>query len=132
MKKNNPKILIIDDEELITRTFTNFLKKRGMDVFIAKNNEEALAITRESDMDVIISDIRMPGYNGIETIHQIGQLLESQRRQRPPVIFITGYSDKTLEEEARQLGCAEFFYKPFENKNMLEAIDKCVSMNKGR
>lgn len=119
-----PKILVIDDEELITKTFSRFLEKRGLDVLIAKRNEDAIAFVEENDFDVIISDIRMPGQDGVQTIRQIEKVLESQKRKRPPVIFITGFSDKNMEAEAKKLDHVAFLYKPFESEELLSAINR--------
>lgn len=118
------KILVIDDEELITKTFCNLLEKQGLDVLIAKRNEDAIVLIEENDFDLIICDIRMPGQNGVQTIREIEELLESQKRKKPPVIFITGYFDKGLEDEAKKLGCIAFLYKPFDIEELLDAVSK--------
>ncbi len=118
------KILVIDDEELIVRTFCNLLEKKGLDVLIAKRNEDAIVLIEENDFDVIICDIRMPGQNGVQTIRGIEKFLELQKRKKPPVIFITGYLDKELENEAKELGCIAFLYKPFGTEELLDAINR--------
>ena len=118
------KILVIDDEELITRTFCNLLEKKGLEVLIAKRNEDAIALVEESNFDMIISDIRMPGENGVQTIREIKKMLELQKRKKPSVIFITGYSDNKLEDEAKELGCVAFLYKPFESEELFSAINR--------
>ena len=120
------KILVIDDEELITRTFCKLLEKEGLEVLVAKRNEDAIVFAEEEDFDLIISDIRMPGQNGIQTIRQIEKLLVLQNRKKPPVIFITGFTDKKLEDEAKRLGCTAFLYKPFESEDLLNAINRSL------
>lgn len=118
------KILVIDDEDLIVRTFTKFLEKKGMEVEVTKRYENALIYVEEDDFDVIISDIRMPGQNGVETIRQIKKIIEKQKKKQPAVIFITGFTDKEVEKEAKKIGCVEFLYKPFEAEELIKAIEK--------
>jgi DNA-binding response OmpR family regulator len=75
MKK---KILVIDDEELLTKTFALLLGKRNYEVRVASRYEEALSIIEKEDYDLILSDIRMPGKNGVETLLEIQTLLEQK------------------------------------------------------
>jgi CheY-like chemotaxis protein len=63
--KYERKILIVDYEELITRTLSKLLQKKGYEAYIGNNSEEALVIIEEENMDLIISDIRMPNIDGI-------------------------------------------------------------------
>jgi len=119
-----PKILVIDDEELITRTFSRFLEQKGFDVFTAKRNEDALAFIEEDDFDVIVTDIRMPGQNGFQAIQQIEKILDEQGRKKPSVIYITGFADKSVEAEIKKSDHVDFLYKPFESEKLLDAIKR--------
>ena len=62
------KILVIDDEELIIRSLTKLMESKGYEVVVAKRGQDAIVIAEEEDFDVIVSDIRMPGVNGIEAV----------------------------------------------------------------
>ena len=70
------KILVIDDEELIIKSLSKLLEKNGYEVFIAKNGQDAIAMTEEEIFDFIVADIRMPGMNGVETTKSIYKILE--------------------------------------------------------
>ncbi len=118
------KILIIDDEELIIKTFAKFLEKKGLEVTVAKRYEDAMIFVEEEDFDIIVCDIRMPGQNGVETVKGIKDLLKSKKRKEPAIIFITGFADKELEAEAKKSGCVAYLYKPFETTAFLNAIEK--------
>jgi len=80
----------------------------------------------EDDFDAIISDIRMPGKNGVETVTLIKEIIEKQNRKMPAIIFITGFSDKESKKEAKKLNYAGFLYKPFDSQELLNAIKKGI------
>ena len=107
------KILIIDDEELVVRSLSNALKRSGYEVMFAKRSEDAIVMVEEEDFDLIISDIRMPGLNGIETVQKIFESLKARGINKVPTIFITGYADEKLEAEAKNLNPKAYIYKPF-------------------
>ena len=117
------KILVIDDEELLTRTFARLLEKKNYDVMVASRPEDALVMAEEETFDLILCDIRMPGRNGVETIREI-QLLQSKENKSPvPVIFLTGFSDSKLEQEAKTLNPVAYIFKPFDTLKLLELIE---------
>jgi len=120
------KILIIDDEELIIRSLAKLLDKNGFEVFVAKKGDDALVFVEDCDYDFIISDIRMPGINGIEVIKSIFDVCVSAKRKKPKVIFITGFADEKLEKEAKKLNCAAYLYKPFDSHQLLEVLRRSI------
>jgi CheY-like chemotaxis protein len=123
MKKT---ILVIDDEELLTRTFARLLEKKGYEVLVATHSEDALAMAEEEDFDLILCDIRMPGRNGVETIREIRRLRRESGRIQPPVIFLTGFADEKLEREAQALDPVAYVFKPFDTAKLLEAVESTV------
>ena len=118
------KILIIDDEELITKSLLKLLKGEGYVVSVARNGEEAIERVREMDFDLIISDVRMPEMDGIETIKQIRALLERLGKVLPPEVLITGYADADKYDEGMELEVADYLYKPFDNVEFLQVVKK--------
>jgi CheY-like chemotaxis protein len=71
-------------------------------------------------LDLIVCDLRLPGINGIEAINRIKQYLKDRNRPDVPVIFITGYTESELYQEAKQLG--RVFAKPFDTEDFLSGI----------
>jgi CheY-like chemotaxis protein len=121
------KILVIDDEELIIKSLIKLLEKNGFEVFVAKNGRDALAMTEEEHFDLIITDIRMPGVNGVETIDAIFQSLTKTDTPKPPVIFITGYADESIKNKALTLKPLAYIYKPFDIPDLVNTVKKAVT-----
>ena len=121
MKK---RILVVDDEEILTVTFVKLLETAGYGVLVASRGEDAVVMVEEDDFDLIICDIRMPGQDGVKTIQQIRNL---RGKKEIPVIFVTGYADEVLEKEANRLDPIAYIYKPFDAFKLLDLIKKAVS-----
>ena len=118
--------LVIDDEELIIKSLSKLLEKNGFEAFIAKNGQDALVMVEEEDFNLIISDIRMSGLNGIEAVKGIYEILQKKDISKPPVIFITGYADKESEQEANALNPIDYIYKPFDISKLVDLIKKTI------
>lgn len=120
MKK---KILVIDDEELLTRTFARLLERKNYDVLIASRPEDALAMVEAEEFDLVLCDIRMPGKNGVETMREIRALQDQKGKPPVPVIFLTGFADTRLEAEAETLHPVDYIFKPFDTIKLLELVE---------
>lgn len=120
------RILIIDDEELVVRSLSNALKKSGYDVMFAKRSEDAIIMVEEEEFDLIISDIRMPGLNGVETMRLVFEYLKDRNVNKVPTIFITGYADEKLETEARSLNPKAYIHKPFDLEDFLKRVKEAL------
>lgn len=116
------KILVVDDDKMVTYALRNLLTKKGYSAITSQDGHEALdKIIKEGDFDLIVCDIKLPGINGLETIEKIQQHLKDNNKPNVPVIFITGYTDTDLHIKAKELG--RVFFKPFENREFLESIE---------
>ncbi|HNV86701.1 MAG TPA: response regulator [Candidatus Omnitrophota bacterium] len=116
------KILIIDDEELIVQTLARVLEKNRYDVLIAKTGNDAIVMAEEEDFDLIISDVRMPGMNGVETCRSVLEVIKAKKRKDVPLIFITGYADEAIETKAKALSPRAYIYKPFDYAEFLTNV----------
>jgi DNA-binding NtrC family response regulator len=109
--KNMKKILLVDDEPAILTVLELLLNKFGYIVIPKSNAESALFLIREGvNVDLIITDYRMPGMNGVEFIRQLRSILPSV-----PVLMLTG--DTTVKIEPR-LGVFELINKPVAGKEL--------------
>lgn len=117
--KQGQKILLVEDEVLIALFMEMELKKKGY--FVCGKvitGEEAFAFTKREKPDLILMDIRLAGtIDGIEAAILIKEVSDV------PIIFMTGYPDKIMEDRARKLKPLEYFIKPVRIKDLTDAID---------
>ncbi len=113
------KILVADDEQNLRRVLTALLRREGHDVVQAANGSEA--IERLADVDVVITDLRMPGADGME-------VLRTAARNHPhvPVIMITAYGSVGQAVEAIKAGAFDYIEKPFEQEAIRIIIEKAI------
>lgn len=102
-----PQVLIIDDDEVVGRSFDRVLTKQGYGVSTALSGEEALNKIDDNTYDVVFTDIKMPGIDGLEVAERI-----MDRCPWTPVVVITGYGTEENEAKARVLGTSGFVRKP--------------------
>ena len=118
------KILVIDDEELVTESLKKLLSKSGYEVQIARSGTEAVERVKATDFDLIVSDIRMPDMDGVQALTKIREYLKEEGKPAMPEILITGYASKENLEGAKNLGVADYLYKPFNIRDFLEIVKK--------
>jgi len=113
------KILVADDEQNLRRVLAALLRREGHDVVQAASGLEA--IDRLADVDIVITDLRMPGADGME-------VLRSAAKHHPhvPVIMITAYGSVGQAVEAIKAGAFDYIEKPFEQEAIRVIIDKAI------
>ena len=94
------KILVIDDEELITKSLLKLLSAEGYNATVVRSGKEAVEKVQEDDFNLIISDVRMSEMDGIKTIKEIRTYLKKLNKESIPEILITGYADREKYEAA--------------------------------
>ena len=109
-KAHSGRILVVDDEASLREVLTIMLQREGYDVETAADGAQAQALLRESDFDLIISDIKMPKVSGLK-------LLRFVREHAPEtmMIMITAFSTSEEAVEAMKLGAFDYITKPFRN-----------------
>ncbi len=115
------KILIIDDEEGIRRVLSIILTQVGYSVLCAANGEEGLAVFERERPSVVITDIKMPGVDGIDVLRAVKDKGEGQE-----VIVITGHGEMDLAIEALKLQASDFINKPISNDALLLAVERAL------
>jgi two-component system chemotaxis response regulator CheY len=117
------KILFVDDSESI-REIVNFtLENEGYDVLLSDNGKNALEHLNGQEINLIITDLRMPEMNGIELIRAIRQ---QHKYQRTPILFLTTESQTEKKMEAKDAGATGWIVKPFVPAKLLAAISKVI------
>ena len=119
------KILVVDDEEILTKTFTRLFEKAGYEVSAARNGRDALVMTEEEPFDLVVCDMRMPGINGVDTVKAI-RASGSGKNGSLPVIFVTGFADEATMAQAQLLKPLAYLYKPFDSFEILNFIKNSV------
>ena len=104
-------VLVVDDNEDIREIFTAFLTHLGAVVTTAENGREGLAALNGLRADVILSDIAMPGIDGLEFIRHV-RARPGEADQRTPAIAITGFAQREDRERALRSGYDAFIAKP--------------------
>ena len=111
------KILVIDDEKPTLSMFKLFLTAYGYEVHTAENGEQGLTVFKAILPEIVFTDLKMPGMDGIEVLRQIRQL-----NPRSQVIIITGHGDMEKALEALDLDASDFINKPVERKALNSAL----------
>jgi adenylate cyclase len=116
-------LMVVDDEEGMRRSLKRVLAKDGYDVILAQNGEEALSIVRNNghNIETVISDYRMPGIDGLETLVEIGRINMDITR-----IMLTGYATMASAIQAVNEGIDGFLTKPFENEELRAKVKECT------
>ncbi|MFC1674882.1 response regulator [Candidatus Omnitrophota bacterium] len=116
-------ILVIDDDELILGTLKRLLRGEGYGVSTAQSGQEAIEKIKNVNYNLIITDIRMPGLDGVETIKQIRKSLSELGKDHIPELVITGYDSEDNRQKTGDLKVAGFLTKPFDLKELLSNIE---------
>ena len=123
-EKNKNKIitiLIAEDENNIRIGLGKLFTSSGYRCLLAENGEQAYKMFMRESVDVIVSDIKMPGLNGLELLEKINQL------QVPiPIIFITGHGSIEMAVETMQKGAYDFMLKPIDVVKLEKMIEKLL------
>jgi len=128
-KKSNsirlPKILLVEDETRLRKVLKKVLIAEGYDVIACASAEKAIVEFKNQKCDLIISDLVMPGMNGI-------QLLKKAKRIKPDVkmIVITAYGSYETAQQALKLGVYDYIEKPFNLNDLRMNIKKVLKLKK--
>lgn len=118
-------ILIVDDEEDLTWSISKTLARHDKDFAVrcAHNGDEAMEILARQPFDVVISDIRMPGRDGLQLLHEI-----NNRFPRTKVIIMTAYGSHETRTQIAAKGGTFYLEKPFEIRSLRKLIYEALDM----
>ena len=114
-----PKVLIVDDDRALVLALTTRLRAVGMEVVGSSDAHEAASLAMSERPDVILLDVHMPHYNGLE-FHEC--LSYTERGRRIPVIYLSGSTNFSERQAAISQGAKAFLTKPYELQVVLAAI----------
>ncbi len=119
----NPRVLIIDDERNIRRTFQMVLTSEGFAVDTAESGEQGLEKLGAERPDVVVLDVRLPGLDGLEVLKRL-----HADDPELPVIMISGHGTIATAVEATRLGAFDFVEKPLSKERLLVAIRNALDV----
>src|SRR5665811_1494818 len=102
------KVLVVDDDAVVGKSFNRVLTRdKGYVVITAQSGAEALEKMRTQKYDLVFTDIKMPGMDGVELAAEV-----KARQPWTPVVIITGYGTTANEARAKEVGVSDFMRKP--------------------
>lgn len=121
------RILLVDDDPGVRGLLVCVLRAQGHETAEAENGVKALEFLEESDTDLIVSDLRMPGMSGLA-------LLELVKKRVPhiPIILVTAYASPETTIDAVQLGAFDYLSKPFRTDVLVSVVERALAAGKDR
>lgn len=116
----DPNILIVDDDTAIREAMREFVEMSGYQTFTAASAEDAIEILKENNVEVVITDILLPGMNGLELTDRIRKFHDAD------IIVMTGYSGDYSYEEAISKGASDFVFKPVKFEELLLRLKRVL------
>ncbi len=113
------RVLVVDDDPLVRETVEELLEDHGIQATVVGDGDAALVAAEEVEFDVVLSDIRMPGRDGMEILPELRDL-----RPATPVILMTGFASIDSAVEAMRAGAFDYLTKPFKSEAMLTALER--------
>lgn len=117
-------VLVVDDSVTVRKVTSRLLERQGMEVIVAKDGIEAVALLQERRPDIMLLDIEMPRMDGFEVARQVRH---DDRLESLPIVMISSRTGEKHKEHADQLGVNRFLGKPFQENELLATIDELVT-----
>ena len=114
-------LLVVDDEPNYLVILEELLEEDGFEVFTANNGEKALKLIKETDLDLVLTDMQMPGMHGMDLLKAA-----KEHNSHLPIIMMTAYGEVEKAVAAMQAGAFNFLTKPFNNDELLANIHKAI------
>ncbi len=117
MDKSEFKVLIAEDDQIVQDVIVNFLSEEGYPVIVANDGLAALEILRMEDIKLVLTDLRMPGADGMEVLRTSVQM-----NPRIAVVLLTAYGTLDTALEAMKEGAYDYIVKPFVMQQLLLVV----------
>ncbi len=121
------RVLLVDDEDDFRNTLMKRLETRNVPVTGAAGGDEALALMRDQDFDIVVLDVKMPGKDGIETLQEIKKL-----KPQTEVILLTGHASVESGIQGMRLGAFDYVIKPTPLDELLDKMQQAFERKKVR
>ena len=124
MENSKKRILVIDDDKSILRTFTRILQKNGYDIEVAETGKEALEKSKKKRYDLALIDIRLPDMDGTDLLIKLQKTMEDAVK-----IMITGFPSLETGVKALDEGADAYLVKPVKPEELIALIDEKLKAN---
>ena len=123
----SPRILLVDDDRALLDALPEALRLRmnGIEIDTSETGADALARIREIDYDAIVSDIKMPGMDGLALLNEIREL-----RPTTPTLMITGHGERDLAVQALRGGAYDFVQKPIDRDYFVASLERAIQVRR--
>ncbi len=118
------RILVVDDEENMLMMLKTFFVEKEYVCFTAKDGKEALKVLNSEEVDLVITDMKMPEMDGLELLRVIKEKYSSIS-----AVIMTGFAEEYTTTEALNLGADGYITKPFRNKELLLILKRIQQLN---
>lgn len=124
MKLDSPIVFVVDDDYRVREALSSLISSVGLRVAVFNSAAEFLESEKQDAPSCLILDLQLPGTSGLELQQQL------VTGDAPPIIFITGYGDIPSSVRAMKAGAIEFLSKPFNDRELLQAIDAAIARDR--
>jgi len=121
MSKDNPIVYVLDDDYRVREALTSLLSSVGFHVEVFASATEYLKFKKPDSPACLILDLQLPGMSGLDVQREIAG------GDAPAIVFVTGHGDVPSSVRAMKAGATEFLLKPFDDQELLRAIDAAIA-----
>jgi DNA-binding NtrC family response regulator len=116
-------VLIVDDEPSVRQTLSEWMRKKNFNVFEAEGGRQAMEMIQRDDPDIVISDVVMPGMDGI-------QLLKAAKAVKAdtPFLMISGYPSRSTAVDIMKYGASDYLPKPFTPEELVNRVSRTLRL----
>lgn len=115
------KILVIEDDPSLQELLQSTLEDEGHEVLAASEGNEAIELFRNQEFDLVITDVRLPGLDGVEVLRRLEKIQKKIR-----CIVITGYASEDVPIRSMRLGVHDYLFKPFSLRYFLKSVERVL------
>jgi FixJ family two-component response regulator len=124
MSKDNPIVYVLDDDYRVREALTSLVSSVGLHVEVFASAAEYLKFQKPDSPACLILDLQLPGMSGLDLQREIAG------GDAPAIVFVTGHGDVPSSVRAMKAGATEFLLKPFDDQELLRAIDAAIAQDR--
>jgi FixJ family two-component response regulator len=124
MSKDNPIVYVLDDDYRVREALTSLVSSVGLHVEVFASAAEYLKFQKPDSPACLILDLQLPGMSGLDLQREIAG------GDAPAIVFVTGHGDVPSSVRAMKAGAIEFLLKPFDDQELLRAIDAAIAQDR--